>query len=245
MRKIQVVILTNGWVKDNVKNLDILYGGLTMAYFKEALFFGIFLIDICEILCEVRIWNLWDKFQCIGSGQIGQFRRVPPQFFLGLATHTKCTYSMQKFLAWNCYHFCWVKNIIMMSFRHILFWVFCTVQKLHTTRIPIPIDLVHFSETPKNFYSTDNGQTPSIFLKLPKIGRHERQKDTVPFLEAPKNRTARTMDRLRQFLWKLPKIGQKRWWTLPIDLLHFLETPKNWTARTIDRLRPFFGSSQK
>ena len=130
MRKIQVVILTNGWVKDNVKNLDILYGGLTMAYFKEALFFGIFLIDICEILCEVRIWNLWDKFQCIGSGQIGQFRRVPPQFFLGLATHTKCTYSMQKFLAWNCYHFCWVKNIIMV--RRVpprIFLVFATGTK--------------------------------------------------------------------------------------------------------------------
>jgi hypothetical protein len=199
MRKIQVVILTNGWVKDNVKNLDILYGGLTMAYFKEALFFGIFLIDICEILCEVRIWNLWDKFQCIGSGQIGQFRRVPPQFFLGLATHTKCTYSMQKFLAWNCYHFCWVKNIIMMSFRHILFWVFCTVQKLHTTRIPIPIDLVHFSETPKNwtartmdrlrqfFWSsqkldgTNDRKTPSLSWKLPKTERHGRWTDSVSF----------------------------------------------------------------
>jgi hypothetical protein len=213
MRKIQVVILTNGWVKDNVKNLDILYGGLTMAYFKEALFFGIFLIDICEILCEVRIWNLWDKFQCIGSGQIGQFRRVPPQFFLGLATHTKCTYSVQKFLAWNCYHFCWVKNIIMMSFRHILFWVFCTVQKLHKTGIPIPIDLVHFSETPKNwtaptmdrlrqfFWSsqkldgTNDSQTPSLFWKLPKIGRHGRWTDSVHFLEAPKNLTKRMTDR--------------------------------------------------
>jgi hypothetical protein len=187
----------------------------------------------------------------------------------------------QKFLAWNCYHFCWVKNIIMMSFRHILFWFFCTVQKLHKTGIPIPIDLIHFSETPKNwtaptmdrlgqfFWSsqkldgTNDRQTPSLFWKLPKTERHGRWTDSVHFLEAPKNWTEQMMDnsyrpppffgnsqklsctddgQTPSIFWKLPKIGRNGRQT---DTLPFLEDPKNWTARTMDRLRPFFGSSQK
>jgi hypothetical protein len=171
-----------------------------------------------------------------------------------------------------------------MSFRHILFWVFCTVQKLHKTGIPIPIsifwklpkiklhgrwtDSVHFLEAPKNrtdrttdrHRPTDDGQTPSIFWKLPKIGRNGRWTDSVHFLEAPKNRTERTTDRHRPFFgssqkldgtddgqtpsifWKLPKIGRNGRQT---DTVPFLEDLKNWTARTMDRLHPFFGSSQK
>ena len=128
-----------------------------------------------------------------------------------------------------------------MSFRHILFWVFCTVQKLHKTGIPIPI---------------------SIFWKLPKIKLHGRWTDSVHFLEAPKNRTDRTTDRHRptddgqtpSIFWKLPKIGRNGRWTDSVhcleapkngrhgrqtDTLPFLEDLKNWTARTMDRLRPY------
>ena len=127
----------------------------------------------------------------------------------------------QKFFPWNCYHFCWVKNIIMMSFRHILFWVFCTEQKLHTTGIPIPIDLVHFSETPKNwtartmdrprngwetypfcFFGSsqklDGPQVSNILHNIAYFGvllAPGRWTDPVHFLEAPKNRTERMMDR--------------------------------------------------
>ena len=75
----------------------------------------------------------------------------------------------------------------MMSFRHILFWVFCTVQKLHKTGTERTTDRHRpFYGSSGKLDCTDDGQTPSIFWKLPKIGRHGRWTDSVQFLKLQK-----------------------------------------------------------